>query len=933
MLLTDGQRIGVYEVTGLLGAGGMGEVYRANDTRLGRAVAIKILPLSVAQDPERLARFDREARTLAALNHPNIAALHGIEELAVAGPAGFDAASANEAGHSIRALIMELVEGPTLAERIAEGPVPFNDALPIARQIADGLAAAHDQGIVHRDLKPANIKVRDDGTVKVLDFGLAKAIDASAGIGHQRPVGPLSPTLSPTITSPAMTQAGLILGTAAYMSPEQARGKVVDKRADIWAFGCVLYELLTGQRAFDAEDVSLTLSVVLQREPDFAALPASVPAHVTQTLRTCLRKDPRQRASDVQDVRLALEGAFTPPPAPAGDRAAEPTPDGVAAGRHGAARARLLRAALAAAVIVAVFSTYSWWRASRPVAHPPVQLPVDLGPEAEQVPRGSIALSPDGTRLVFVGTGPQGSRQLFTRLLSERAAVPMPGTQQSDGLVMPFFSPDGKWVGFVAGDRLLKIPAEGGPVGTVFQASSPIIAASWGDDDSIVVSIRGELLSVSTSGGAPRTIVAGTFFSPHVLPGSRTALVSDGNVNKGNIRTLDDSTIQLIDLKTGAVKPLTLRGYSPRYLQTAGGQGYLVFVQRGTLYGVSFDAERLDVRGVPTSLIPGIGSNDLVTGGGQFTFSDNGTIAYLDADASGRVYPISWLNASGEMKPLVGMPGAYGVPRLSPDGKRLAYVSTTPKGSDVWVYDLQQGTNLPLTLNSPGFWEVAWAPDSLHLVYPDRDSLWWVRADGAGEPLRIIDKLEFPRAFSFTPDGRLAFGRNGTDNYPDIWTIPLDLSDPDRPKPGKPEPFLASATAEVDGAFSPDGKFFAYSDSEQGGSLVFVQPFPGPGGKRLISPGGGKFPLWSRDRLMFLGHDDRLMVVDYKIQGTTFLHGNPRPWSPTQIFRDGVRRSFDISADGTRAVVFQRPADVRSEGSLHATFVLNFFDEVQRRLR
>src|SRR5688572_981050 len=363
MTLAPGTRLGSYEVTAQIGVGGMGEVYRATDTRLGRAVAIKVLPPSVAQDPDRLARFDREARTLAALNHPNIAAIHGLER-----------------AHGTQALVMELVEGPTLAERIAQGPIPLDEALPIARQIADALAAAHEQGIVHRDLKPANVKVRPDGTVKVLDFGLAKALEQGSGIGGQGSGGLPAASLSPTITSPAMTQAGLILGTAAYMSPEQARGKTVDRRADIWAFGCVLYEMLTGGRAFEAEDVSLTLSVVLQKEPDFAALPADVPSHVAQALRVCLRKDPKLRASDINDVRLALEGAFAPPAA--GAVVHTPPP-----GAH----RRVLLAVAAGALILAAASTYAWWQATRPVERPLAQLRVDLGPAALLAPRQTLA--------------------------------------------------------------------------------------------------------------------------------------------------------------------------------------------------------------------------------------------------------------------------------------------------------------------------------------------------------------------------------------------------------------------------------------------------------------------------------------------------------------------------------------------------------------
>jgi Tol biopolymer transport system component len=901
MALTPGTSVGAYEIEVQIGAGGMGEVYRAIDTNLKRAVAIKVLPQSVAADAERIARFQREAEVLASLNHSNIAAIYGLER-----------------SSTTTALVMELVDGPTLADRVAQGPMAVDEALPIANQIADALEAAHDQGIVHRDLKPANIKVRPDGTVKVLDFGLAKAFEPAA----------VSTVVSQaaTITTPAMTQAGLILGTAAYMSPEQARGKTVDTRTDVWAFGCVLFEMLTATRAFDAEDVSLTLSMVLQREPDFSALPSTVPAHFTQTLRACLQKDPRRRLRDMHDVRLAMTGAFQTDTA-----VVSPSTTAVS---H---RPRLAWAALGIVLLLAAVSSYGWWRATRPVERPLTRLSVDLGPDAVRAPRDSIALSPDGTRLVFVGRGTEsGTRQLFTRRLDQVEATAIPGTVFGNSLSMPFFSPAGDWIAFVAGNTIRKVSIQGGSTLEVAQVPPTVVGASWGDDGDIVIGSSGRpgLLRVRSSDGAVEIMKKseGVKFFPHVLPGGRAVLY--GVSTLGLLGSLEDLRIDVIVVETGETKTLVSGGYAPRYLPTSESTGHLVFIRQGTLFGVPFDPKRLEVRGTPAPLLNGVGSTSLLDGGAQFAFSTNGTFVYLDRATGANAYPISWLNSSGQMAPLIAQPNVYVAPRLSPDGSRLAYTAAGGKGGDVWVYDLRRNTPTQLTFRGPGLNELAWALDSKHLVFGDGESLWWIRADGSGEPQRILEKAANPRPASFSPDGRLVYSRFGIQGLPDLWTLPLDLRDPEHPKPGKPEPFLSEPLVEVDPAFSPDGKFVAYSSNELGPNEVFVHSFPGPAGKWKVSTAGGKFPAWSRttQELFFLGGDDRIMVANYSLDGGSFAAGTPRPWAATQVLRDGVRQNFDVAPDGKRVVVFPRPTETRPEGSLHATFLLNFFDEIRRRV-
>jgi serine/threonine-protein kinase len=897
----EGTRIGAYEVGAQLGVGGMGEVYRALDTRLGRHVAIKVLPPALAQDPERLARFEREARTLATLNHPNIAAIHGLEE-----------------ADGVKALVMELVEGPTLADRLAARALPVDEALAIAEQIAEALAAAHEQGIIHRDLKPANVKVRQDGMVKVLDFGLAKALEpvvsgTTAGT---------SASLSPTITSPAMTMAGMILGTAAYMSPEQARGKPVDRRADIWSFGCVLFEMLSGQRAFEAEDVSLTLSKVLQRDPDFAALPAEVPPNVAQTLRVCLRKDPRTRASDIHDVRLALDGAF---------HTSTPV--------HGAANTRQANRfgwAVAAAVLaLAAAAAYAWWPASRLPDGPMTALNVDLGRAATRAARGTVALSPDGTRMVFVGTEKDAAnQQLFIQRL-DRVEEPTPllGTWLGPPISAPFFAPysQGEWIGFFAGQTVNKVPADGRKGETIATLPSAALGGSWSEDGTIYAGTVSGLYKIPSGGGTPELVSGGRAKGfPDVLPGGRAVLINVAPVITPG--TLEELDIEAYVVATGETKSLGLVGYAPRYLPTSGRVGHVIYVSKGTLHGVAFDPERVQVLGKPARVLDNVGDPDIFQGGGQFATSASGAFGYLTGRSPLPQRPMVWMDSTGKTAPLMP-PAEYAGPRLSPDNQFLAYTMQGPKGGDVWVRNLKTGTSVQLTFTGPGLREVAWAPSGKHLVFGDGVSLWWIKADGSAKPLRILEKSNNPRPFSFTRDGRLVYTFLGPSAPPDIATLRIDLTDPDRPKAGMPEPFLTEDYAEVDPAFSSDGRFLAYSSTEDNTNNLYVTTFPSRNGNWKISMAGGKFPVWTPSELFFLGGDNRIMVVRYTIRGDSFVQEeDPRPWSPVPVRRDAVRQNFDMMADRSRAVVFPRPAAVQETENLHATFLLNFFDEIRRRI-
>jgi serine/threonine-protein kinase len=869
------ESIAHYRITAKLGEGGMGAVYRATDTKLNREVAVKILPDAFAADPDRLARFTREAHVLASLNHPNIAAIYGVEE---------------------RALVLELVEGPTLTERI---PMPLEDALPIARQIAEALEYAHEHGVVHRDLKPANIKLTADGRVKVLDFGLAKAM-----AGDSTHADPLS---SPTLTMRA-TVAGAIMGTAAYMAPEQARGQAVDRRADIWAFGVVLYEMLSGRKLFAGPTVSDTLAAVLKTDVDLSAIPEAVRA----VIERCLRRDPRARWQAIGDVRVALEE---------GPPAAAPAP---------ASRRSLAPWLAAAALAIAAAAGTGWWRASRPAARPFQRFNVDLGPDALLSLTTTAAISPDGTRLAYLVHGPAGI-QLAVRALDQPNAIPLPGTENASD---PFFAPDGQWIGFFAGGKMLKIAARGGSPVTLCDAPAPR-GASWGDDGNIVASLNNTsgLSRVPESGGAPVSLTKPaqsghtTHRFPRVLPGSRTVLFTAANGFD-----FDNGSIEVLTLATGKWKTVLKGGYGGLYVPT----GHLLYAHRETLFGVPFDAARIEVRGTPVPLLEkGAVASDNYFGAGQFDYSASGVFFCVTTGVR-QLLSMMWLDAAGKTDLLIAEPGIYITPRFSPDGKRLAVNGFKAAPRDIWIYDWQRQTPQRLTFTGDDFFPV-WTPDGKHIVYASQGAvlgLWWIRSDSAGETIKLYDGKGLVRPHAFTADGRrLVFSESGQGTSSDLWTLPLDLTDPEHPKAGAPEPFLRTPANETYPALSPDGRWMAYESNESGDEEIHVRPFPGPGGHWQVSIGGGKMPVWSPTgrELFYLGPDNRIMAVEYNARASSFDAGKPRAWSAHPLAGTAIVPVFDVAPDGRR--IAAPPFDTgTSKNTVHVTFLINFFDELKRRL-
>jgi len=885
MPLSVGDKFGPYEILGPLGAGGMGEVYRAKDIKLKREVALKVLPDTFARDPERMARFEREAQVLASLNHPNIAAIYGLEG---------------------RALIMELVEGQTLSS-----PLPVETAARYARQIADALEYAHERGVIHRDLKPANIIVTSEGIAKLLDFGLAKAIENPNAAPHE-------PGNSPTLTL-GVTTVGVILGTAAYMSPEQAGGKIADRRADVLSFGVVFYEMLSGKRAFEGESAAETLANVLKVDPDWSALPPATPASIRKLMRRCLVKDRKQRLQAIGEARIVLQATPEEISAPAG------------------ASRRSIVPWMAATGVLAIAAAIGWWtvwRSSRPVDHPLVRLSVDLGPDAVAPTNITAAISPDGSRLVFSVRGPDGKTRLATRLLDQPQATLLTGTE---GAVDPFFKPDGEWIGFFAEGKMKKVSVRGSAV-IVLCDVLDARGAAWGEDDSIFVTLDSNvgvgLSSVPAAAGNPRPVTnpadrgEATHRWPQVLPGGHAVLFTGAQ----KAAAYDDSNIEVLSLKTGAIQVVQRGGYFGRYLAN----GYLVYIHDGTLFGVPFDSDRLKVQGRPVPLQEDVAGSP-GTAGGQFDVSHNGTMVYRAGKASPDTFTLEWLDATGKTQPLLSMPALYLQPRLSPDGKRLAYSNNV----DIEIYDLDRGTRARLNATGQAF-DPVWTPDGKHIAFQSQGvssySLRWMRADGAGESIVLWESRNAPAPYSFSPDGRrLAFSEQNAEKGSDLWMLPLDTGDSERPKPCKPELFLGAPFSQRSPAFSPDGRRVAYESNESGRNEVYVRSFSagGPSGlsRSLISTDGGRHPMWSHDgqQLFYEAPDHRIMAAAYRAKGDAFSAAKPRPWSSPLAHND-ANWNLDGAPDGKRFVIAASPHDRDQKGSVHVTFLLNFFDEVRRRI-
>ncbi len=880
-----GSSLGTYRIVALLGAGGMGEVYRAHDTTLNREVAIKLLPAALAEQPARLARLGAEARTLAALNHPNVATIHSLEE---------------EQG--VRFLVMELVDGPTLASRLRRGPLPVTTALKLCRQIAEGLEAAHAKGIIHRDLKPSNVMVTGDERVKIVDFGLAKALGLQSVTTTSH-----SDTLDPL----GMTASGAVLGTVPYMSPEQVRSDTVDERTDIWALGCVLYEMLTGQRAFGRKTFADTVNAILESKVDWERLPPETPASIRFLQRRCLQKNVRDRLQHVGDARVVIEDALVE----AGEASTGPMQRLASQARRGPLP--LAVAALLAAIVGAGLLR----ELVRPPATRPAVRTLDLLlPEGQRLV-GPPALSPDGLLVAFAAVpsprppgadsaaGPgEGLARLYVRSTVSGETRPVPRTE---GAEFPFFSPDAKWLGFFSGGEMKKIPLLGGEPVTLCEVRSPS-PASWAPNERIYFapSTSKTLAWVTASGGSPEAVPPPEgapvgLDSPVVLPGGKALLL---RVFTG----VRESPLGILSLDTGKLVILRERGIAPRYVSS----GHIVYLRAGGLMALPFDLHRLQVVGPETQVVDNVA---------EYSVSDDGSLAYVPGDPSSEKVLV-WADRQGRETPL-GLPRAkYGGFRLSPDGKRLA-IEVEGATIDVWVHDLERGSRLRLT-HEGNNGAPSWAPNTGRVAFcSDRAKsfgLYSTRADGTGTVERLLGGTNVPAWSSWSPDGKyLAFTDVGA-GQPDLWVLPTTG---DR----KPFPLQTSRSSEWGAEFSPDGRWLAYSSDESGRFEVYVQPAPGrPGGRQVVSGNGGEAPRWSPlgDELFY--QDGRKWMSVPVASGATLSLGTPRVLFEADSLKvPGI--PYDVSPDGKRFLFVQSSRG--SPGPTHLTVVLNWYEQLERLTR
>jgi serine/threonine-protein kinase len=897
--LTPGRRLGAFEIVAALGAGGMGEVYRARDTKLGREVAVKILPPSFVQDPERVARFHREAQLLAALNHPHIAAIHGLED-----------------HDGTPLLVMELVDGETLADRLrpsgsglrtsgsgrvqgspSGSPEPdarrlsIDEALGIARQIADALEAAHEKGIIHRDLKPANVALTADGHVKVLDFGLAKF--TAGGPGDAEP-GSGGLSHSPTLTV-AATQAGVILGTAAYMAPEQAKGKLADKRADIWAFGCVLYEMLTGRRAFDGEDLTDTIAAVVRGEPDWSAIPSDVPDQIRLLVRRCLEKDRRARISDISVVRFLLTETIAPPRPDPPPPATAPVPS-----RRGAAAA-----AAAGLLGGAVLAAGAWWAMPGPPAdRQTIRMALIPAPDQPLSMQGSdndVAVAGDGTFLVYRSTLGADASQMVIRRLDEFEARPLTAGLNTRS---PFVSPDDAWVGFFAPGALRKVPAGGGPPVTIASINGNARGASWGANDLIVFATTAPesgLWSVPGSGGDPKPLTTpdraageGDHLYPSWLPDRRAVLFTISPPT-GLAQTADAFRIGVLDLDSGEKKILIQAGTYARYVAS----GHILYAAgEGALRAVRFDPRRLEVIGDPMPVVDDV--RGFSSGAVEFSASSTGVLVYVPgAGLRGAAErPLVWVNRQGERTPLAAPGRGYADPRMSPDG--LQMIAEVPDDTDdIWMLDVARGTLSRQTVESFEDETPVWSPDGRWIAYSstrgNNDRLVFrLRSDGAGAEETLWKGTEHIHVEDWTPDGKsLVVSSTQTAGSPqDLFLLPLDG---DRAL----KPLLRTRFSERAARVSPDGRWMAYCSDETGRDEVYVRPFPSLEGRYPISSGGGCQPVWSRKTAeLFYRGGGALMTVPIA-PGDRFTAGSPQKLFDDPFYNKGAGHTgYDVTADG-----------------------------------
>jgi Tol biopolymer transport system component len=847
--LAPGSRLGAYDVVALLGEGGMGQVYRARDTKLNRDVALKILPDAFALDGDRIARFRREAQVLAALNHSHIAQIHGLDEV-----------------DGTQFLVLELVDGESLDKRIARGRIPVEGALGIATQMADALEAAHDKGIIHRDLKPANIALTRDGQVKVLDFGLAKAIDNANGASPDA-------MNSPTITSPAMlSSVGVILGTAAYMSPEQAKGRPADKRSDVWAFGCIVFEMLTGRRAFAGEDVSDTLASVLRGEPDWRALPTDA-THLTSVLQRCLGKDPKQRLRDIADVKLWLETASAS--------------QGVT---HGATSRRAAWMWAAAALLVIAGGTIAGLFLSRGRTIPPPVTRFEMTTSQQDLltrhrPGKYVAISPDGSRIVYTA-GRDAAAYLAVRQLDQFDVKRIAG---SDGAVDPFFSPEGQQIGFARSGEIRRLPVGGGQSALICRSPALMRGATWGPNDAIVFAATGVgLFRVPAGGGDPVSIAAPdraqkdtNYLAPSFLPGGR-ALVYTAMLESGQTR------IMARTLDSGMTTTVVEGGFGAQYLPP----GHLIYGQGDRLMAVPFDVSTLKATGSPVVLQEGV-STKIADGVANVATAADGTGVYISGGAATDTSHLIWVDRRGtqvariDARPLENP--RY--PRLSPDGRRLVLSVGPVQSGQIWIYDLAGSVQpLRLTFQDHNLFPI-WSPDGTRIVFASRGQMLSIPADGsATEPQQLIthQTLTVPRDWS-----------RGSMLFEEMHHLHLlDVTD------GKTRRWLQTPVEESDGRFSPDGQWLAYTSDQSGSADVWVRPFPGPGAPVPVSSGGGHDAVWSRDGKELFYRNGSKILSARVVPGTTF-----RVEAPRVLFEGGFEpgswTGYDVARDG-RFVMIER---------------------------
>jgi serine/threonine protein kinase/Tol biopolymer transport system component len=882
--ISTGQRLGPYEVLSAIGAGGMGEVYRARDTRLERIVAIKILPDHLSDRAELRERFEREARTIASLNHPHICTLYDV-------------------GHQDGTdyLVMEYLEGETLAERLKKGPLPLDQVLQYAIEISDALDKAHRKGITHRDLKPSNIMLTKSGT-KLLDFGLAK-LKAS-------PVA--SPLSQVPTANDAITAQGTILGTLQYMAPEQVEGREVDARTDIFAFGVVVYEMATGKKAFEGKSSASVMAKIMESDPaPMSLLQPMTPPALDRVVKKCLRKEPEERWQNAHDITDELKWIAE------GSSQAGLSVAGITPARRNWNRVMLWSATVLAGFIVVGLTVWNLRLAPSPPPRPVTRFTLSLpaGQRLVGLDTPAIALSADGTRLAYIAAQGSGVPQLYLRAMASPDARPIPGTE---GAANPFFSPDGQWLGFFAGGKLKKVSVNGGAAVTLGDASNPQ-GASWGSQGMIAFGSEtaSVLVQVSDAGGTPQALThlekgETDHDWPEFLPGDKTVLFAASGDDRAN------GQVSIQSLATGARHNLTQGATHPHYAPS----GQLVYAQGGNLMAVPFDLQRLAVTGAAVPVVEGV-LQSTSSGATQYSFSATGSLVYVTGAAQAtQQRSLVWVSRNGAGQPLPTPLHEYLTPRLSPDGRRLA----VRRGDQVWLYDLSRGTQTRFTFEGENAAPL-WTPDAKRIAFASinegASDIFWQMADGSGGLERLITSEYLQAPSSWSPDGQLlALVRFNSNKRLEIWV--LSISD------RKAQLFLQTRFDEAAPQFSPDGRWLAYTSNESGRYEVYVQPYPGPGGKWQISTEGGMEPVWNPNgRELFYRSGDKMMAVEITTQ-PGFVAGKPRMLFEGQYDSNIPRANYDVSPDGQRFLMIK--TNKQESAPTQINVVLNWFEELKQKV-